>query len=235
MQKENEEQQKKAEEEWNKQRAAREAEAKKQLEEAEKAAAENKVEPEEEPEEAPAEVPAAVAQPSVEAPAETPKDPVDAQVLANAFGGLRNLLFGVQPHLPQALGFGFTPDSESFDLRALMIDSAGERSDPIPIFSGLRVGDPVTPQSPGVLPADSELVVMLSIDFPWIEEMAAALETPNMVLSGNKCGRQCCETCLAASGTREAVENHRADFEGQPQRRTPAFARIGSSSGHARE
>ena len=177
MQKENEERQKKAEEEWKKHAEARAAEQAKEkaegdekgeglepleLTEEEKAIAAEELKIEESPEPSP--------EPS-------PKEPTDAEVLSSAFGGLRNLLFAVQPKIPVAVGFGFTPDNESFDLRALLIDRDGEISDPIPFFSGLKIGDPVTPESPGVLPADSELVVMLSLDFPFIQEMASAIES----------------------------------------------------------
>ncbi|HEX5834211.1 MAG TPA: hypothetical protein VFY34_10175 [Pyrinomonadaceae bacterium] len=178
MGKENEERRKKSEEEWKKQREAQEAaEAKRQAEAAEKGEAEEK--PEETEAVTTVTTLSETVQPSPESSDETtPKEPTDAEVLSTAFSGLRNLLFGVQPHLPTAVGFGFTPDNESFDLRALMIDAAGEMSDPIPIFSALKIGDPVTPESPGVLPADSELVVMLSIDFPFIQELTAAFENP---------------------------------------------------------
>jgi hypothetical protein len=176
MQKENTERQKKAEEEWKKQREAQEAAAAKEKAEAEAKGEEYDPQGLTEEEKAAASV-EITPEPSPEVPPETPKEPTDAEKLSNAFGGLRNLLFGVQPHLPVAVGFGFTPDNESFDLRALMIDAAGETSDPIPLFSGLKVGDPVTPESPGVLPADTELVIMLSLDFAQIHEMASAFET----------------------------------------------------------
>jgi hypothetical protein len=103
--------------------------------------------------------------------------PTDAQMLGNALSGLRNNLFSMSPNLPDALGIGFSPDTESFDLRVLMIDVAGEHSDPIPLFSGLRLGGPVTPESPGVLPGDSELVIMLSLNFSEIHELLSAMDS----------------------------------------------------------
>jgi hypothetical protein len=184
MQKDTEERQKKAEEEWKKEREAREAaEAKQKAEDEEKGETADEFEVTEEVKNA--SVLAAGVQPSPEATAETtPKEPTDAEVLSNAVSGLRGLLFGVQPKAPVALGIGFTPDNDSFDLRGLMIDATGETSDPIPFFSGLKIGDPVTPQSPGVLPADTELVVMLSLDIPLIHELASAIEAPRpMVLA----------------------------------------------------
>jgi hypothetical protein len=100
----------------------------------------------------------------------------DAEMLNQSLVGLRVALFDGPPDLPRSIGIGFSPDSESFDVRALIIDAAGTTSDPIPFFTGLKIGSPVTPQSPGVLAADSELVVMLSVDFEEIYARMTMLE-----------------------------------------------------------
>lgn len=106
-------------------------------------------------------------QPPPEAPAESPsEEALQAAQLSTAVSMLQYSLFVRTPDLPDALGIGFTPDNESFDARALMIDSAGETSDPIPFFSGLKLGAPISPQSASILPADSQLVVTMSLDFP---------------------------------------------------------------------
>jgi hypothetical protein len=107
----------------------------------------------------------------------------DAEMLNQSLMGLRTALFDGPPDLPRAIGIGFSPDSESFDVRALIIDAAGTTSDPIPFFTGLQIAGPVTPQSPGVLAADSELVVMLSIDFPEIYARMTALEASESSLA----------------------------------------------------
>ncbi|HXQ70198.1 MAG TPA: MAP7 domain-containing protein, partial [Pyrinomonadaceae bacterium] len=182
IQKEQEERAKQAVEEWKK-----EQEAQKAAQEKQKAEEENKLELTEE--EKNAEMVELTPEPSPEvppAPEPEPPPPTDAQILSNAFSGLRNNLMAVSPTLPNALGIGFSPDTESFDVRVLMIDAAGEHSDPIPIFSGLRLGGPVTPESPGILPGDSELVVMLSLNFPEIHELVSALEAPESYLTGEE-------------------------------------------------
>lgn len=182
IQKESEERAKQAAEEWKK-----EQEAQKAAEEKQKAEEENKLELTEE--EKAAEMEELTPEPSPEVPPTPepePPPPTDAQILSNAFSGLRNNLMAVSPTLPDALGIGFSPDTESFDVRVLMIDAAGEHSDPIPIFSGLRLGGPVTPESPGILPGDSELVVMLSLNFPEIHELVSALEAPESYLTGEE-------------------------------------------------
>lgn len=185
IQKETEERQKKAAEEWKKTQEAQKeamekarAEAEKKgeeldplgLSEEEKAAVVMGVMPEPSPE-----VMTELAVPET-------KEPTEAEVLSNAVSGLRNSLFSTVPNIPDAVGIGFSPDTDSFDVRLLMIDAAGETSDPIPFFSALRLGGPVTPESPSVLPGDSELVIMLSLDFPMIQELMSAFESPQAYL-----------------------------------------------------
>ncbi|HKV35641.1 MAG TPA: hypothetical protein VJP89_14995 [Pyrinomonadaceae bacterium] len=204
IQKETEERTKKAQEEWQKEQEAQRAAAEKQKAEDEKNGVANENELTEE--EKAAEMVEIPPEPSPEVPAAEPevKPPTDAQVLSNAFSGLRNNLMAVSPTLPDALGIGFSPDTESFDLRVLMIDAAGEHSDPIPIFSGLRLGGPVTPESPGILPGDSELVVMLSLNFSEIHELANALEAPEAYLTG--------EEVVPASSGQAAMQQPPVEF-----------------------
>jgi hypothetical protein len=179
IQKESEERTKKAAEEMKKAEEARkEAETK----EEEKVGVASKMELTEE--EKAAELVEVTPEPSPEVPTELAvKEPSEAEVLSNAMSGVRNNLFSLVPNLPDALGIGFSPESDSFDVRLLMIDAAGEFSDPIPFFSGLRLGGPVTPESPGVLPGDSELVIMLSLDFPQIHGIVSDMEGRETVVT----------------------------------------------------
>ena len=186
IQKESEERVKRAAEEYQKaQEAQREAEEKRKAEggktegtlgpldeltEEEKAAAEMEL----------------VTEPSPEVPTVPEvKEPTDAEHLSNALSGLRNTLFSVMPKIPDAVGVGFSPDNESFDVRLLMIDVPGEASDPIPFFPGLKVGGPVTPESPAVLPADTELVIMMSLDFPRIHQLMEAFDSAQTSLESD--------------------------------------------------
>ena len=109
----------------------------------------------------------------------TSKEPSDAQVLSQAFSALQYGLFVRQTDMPDAVGIGFSPENDSFDLRVLMIDSPGETSDAIPIFSGLTIGPPFSPQSPNVLPADSELVLIFSLD---LNEIYTRLSSPDLTV-----------------------------------------------------
>ena len=121
-------------------------------------------------------------QPSPEpSPAEAAANaPLQAE-LSNAVGMLWSTVFGGAPDMPDALGVGFSPDNESFDVRALMIDSSGETSDPIPFFAGLKLGGPISPESPGLLPADSEFVVTFSLDMAQIHARMSAYPPPTIL------------------------------------------------------
>jgi len=185
IQKEQEERTKQAIEEYKKEQEAQKEAAEKRKAEA-KQNGEEPVEDGELTEEEKAAMALEVTpEPSPEIPTElVVTEPSDAQVLSTAFSGLRNNLFNISPTMPDAIGIGFTPDAESFDVRLLMIDAAGKFSDPIPFFPGLKLGGPVTPDSPSVLPADTELALMLSLDFPGIHGLVSTMEVPESFVTG---------------------------------------------------
>ena len=132
---------------------------------------------------------AAVVQPTPEPSPGEPspeeaKEIARAQMVNNAFSALQSGLFNTPADWPDAIGIGFSPDNESFDLRALMIDSPGETSDPVPISHGLKFGAPISLASAGIMPADSELVLTMALDFSQIYaylSTAAAPPTPTAV------------------------------------------------------
>ena len=105
-------------------------------------------------------------------------EPSQAELATAALSNVSTALFSGarMPVLPDALGLGFSPENDSFDLRALMIDSANKTSDPIPLFPWLKFGTPIAPQSPTVIPADSELVLTMSLDF---QQLYARLSAPS--------------------------------------------------------
>ncbi|HEY0730321.1 MAG TPA: hypothetical protein VGD38_19705 [Pyrinomonadaceae bacterium] len=184
IQKENEERTQKAIEQYKK-----DEEARKEAEQKQKAEAEQKIASGEElqlteEEKAALATFEAKAEASPEVVTELAvKEPTEAEALGSALTGLQGMLFSIMPNIPDAVGVGFSPDSESFDVRLLMIDAPGESSDPIPFFSGLRLGEPVTPESPGVLPSDSDLVIMLALDFPEIYGLMSAFDSPQTYLA----------------------------------------------------
>lgn len=107
-------------------------------------------------------------------PAES--EPSESQMLANAFSGLQMALFTNVPDLPNGVGFGFSPENESFELRVLLVNSPGETSDPVPFFAGIRFGAQIAPESSRVLPASTEMMLMMSLDYQEIHSRMALRE-----------------------------------------------------------
>jgi len=114
---------------------------------------------------------------------EQAKEQARAEMVNYAFSSLQYGLFNSPPDWPDAVAFGFSPDNESFDLRALMIDSPGETSDPVPISHGLKFAAPLAPTSPAILPADSELVLTMALDFPHIYQHMSTVPGLPMVVA----------------------------------------------------
>ena len=85
-----------------------------------------------------------------------------------AMVSLGSALSGAQAKWPAGLGVAISLDGDSFDVRALMVNSPGEKSDPIPFFPVLVPGPSIAPGSPSILPADTELLITMSLDFPQI-------------------------------------------------------------------
>lgn len=114
------------------------------------------------------------------------KEEIETPPMAFAFFALEQSLFTGQPNMPDAIGIGFSPENESFDVRVLLVDSAGETSDPIPVFlQGLKFGSPIAPQSASVLPSDSELVLTLSLDFQQMHARLASAPAGPVVMTLN--------------------------------------------------
>jgi len=99
----------------------------------------------------------------------------DNDVIAGAIDSLANSFFQGQGKWPEAIGVGVSFESDSFDVRALMISQAAEKPDVIPFFRNFILSAPVTPGASAVLPADTELFAMLALDLP---QIYAAMSKP---------------------------------------------------------
>lgn len=65
---------------------------------------------------------------------------------------------------PEAIGLALSLEGDSFDVRALLVNAPGEKSDPLPFFPLLNPGPALLPESPNILPADTEMLVTMSLD-----------------------------------------------------------------------
>ncbi|MFN2532178.1 MAG: DUF3352 domain-containing protein [Pyrinomonadaceae bacterium] len=83
-----------------------------------------------------------------------------------AFGALTNSFFNAPPVWPEAIGVSLSFENETFDLRALFVNAPAVKASVIPIMPLLLPGPGVIFESPNVLPADAELVLIASLDLP---------------------------------------------------------------------
>lgn len=90
---------------------------------------------------------------------------------------------GVTPTWPAAFGVGLSFEGDSFDVRALLVNAPGEKSDPIPFLPVLTPGPAIAPEAPNILPADTEMFVTLSLDLP---QMYALLTKPQPMLASHR-------------------------------------------------
>ena len=104
-----------------------------------------------------------------------PMSMVVGQLAGAFFGG-----FG-QIKWPEAIGIAGNLDASSFDVRALLVTSQTEKPAAIPFFPALVSGPLLVPESPSILPADTELFVTMSLD---LQQVYAALTNPNRPVMG---------------------------------------------------
>ncbi len=108
--------------------------------------------------------PAAPNQPTIAGVAEPPPpDPVWSMLTT-----LGSTLFDGPIKWPDAIGFALSLENDSFDVKALMINAPGERGNAIPILPLLIAGPAIVPEAPSILPANTDMAVTMSLDFPQI-------------------------------------------------------------------
>lgn len=81
---------------------------------------------------------------------------------------LYGALFGGAPKWPEAVGAAVAFEEDGYSIRALMVNSPDNRSNPIPFVPQFISGPALTPASPAIMPADINLFVALSLDYPQI-------------------------------------------------------------------
>ena len=76
--------------------------------------------------------------------------------------------FEGQSKWPDGVGLALTLENDSFDLRALFVNEAGEKSDTVPFMPMLIPGPPIVSEAANILPADTEVFVTMSLDLAQI-------------------------------------------------------------------
>ena len=78
------------------------------------------------------------------------------------------LLFTGGTEMPEGLALALSFEADSFDLRALLLNPPDKKAAPIPFWPIFSPGAAIAPQSPSVLAADTEVLVMVSLDLQQI-------------------------------------------------------------------
>jgi hypothetical protein len=97
-------------------------------------------------------------------------DPVSMAL--NAIG---SSFFQGEAHWPEGIALALSFEGDSFDLHALLVNQAGEKADALPFVPMLITGPALSPEASNIFPADTELLMTMSLDLP---QMYAAMSKP---------------------------------------------------------
>ena len=78
--------------------------------------------------------------------------------------------FGGASNWAEALGFGIAFEGDAYVLRALIINGPDSKANAIPFVPQFISGPAIVPESPSVFPANTDLFVTLSLDYPQVYE-----------------------------------------------------------------
>src|SRR6266550_5495700 len=93
-----------------------------------------------------------------------PDSALMSTLMYSVYGGI----FGGQPKWPEAVAAAVAFEGDAYVVRALILSSADNKNVAIPFFPQFISGPAVIPGSPSVLPADADLFVSASLDYPQI-------------------------------------------------------------------
>jgi len=79
-------------------------------------------------------------------------------------------LFGGPQKLPDAVGVAIALETDSYAARVLLVGGPDGKASPVPFISQWVSGPALTLESPSILPSDTELFVVASLDTPQIYE-----------------------------------------------------------------
>jgi len=85
-----------------------------------------------------------------------------------AFSSLYGMLFGGESKWPEAVGAALVFEGDAYVVRTLIINSAENKGMAIPFVPQFVSGPAIAPESPNIFPADVDLFVSVSLDYPQI-------------------------------------------------------------------
>ncbi len=102
-------------------------------------------------------------------------DPVSMLV-----SSIASSFFSLESDWPDGVGLALALENDSFDVRALLINQPGEKSDAVPFIPMLIPGPAFLPESPNIVPAGTEVLLTMSLDLPQIYAAMSKPRPPSM-------------------------------------------------------
>jgi hypothetical protein len=118
-------------------------------------------------------------------PGEAKDEPGGLAPISSSLAGLGYMLISSgETKWPDGVAFALSFEDDSFDLRALLLNQNGGRADAIPFTPLLITGPPITSEVSNILPADTELMLTMSLDLPQIFTTMAK-PRPNQIITSH--------------------------------------------------
>lgn len=117
-------------------------------------------------------------------------------------GRMSQLLFGGRTNWPDAIGVALAFEPDNYALRVLLVSEPNAKANPIPFMPQLVSGPPLTPEAPAVFPAQTELFVSVSLDYPQIYDSVGKVVT-----------ERSSPTIVTTAGVEEPEESPFATYE----------------------
>ncbi len=95
--------------------------------------------------------------------------------ISMALNAIGSSFFQGESHWPEGIALALSFEGDSFDLRALLVNQAGEKADALPFAPMLITGPALSPEASNIFPADTEMLMTMSLDLP---QIYAAMSKP---------------------------------------------------------
>jgi hypothetical protein len=103
------------------------------------------------------------------------KETPEPDPFSTLLSGLGSSFFSGETNMPEGIGMALAFEGDSFDLRVLLVNQSGEKADALPFMPMLITGPALSPEAPNIFPADTELLLTMSLDLP---QIYAAMSKP---------------------------------------------------------
>jgi len=92
------------------------------------------------------------------------------EVVLPMMSSLYGLLFGGEHKWPEAVSAALAFEGDAYVLRTLIVNGTENKSNAIPFVPQFVSGPALVPESPNIFPADTDLFVSVSLDYPQVYE-----------------------------------------------------------------